>query len=203
MHQYKKDLTIDFLYNGGIDILRIIAGTARGHRLKTLKGMSTRPTTDRVKESVFNILMPYISNCDVLDLFAGTGNLGIEALSRGAASAVFSDISRECCEIIKENLIFTKMHEKAEIINSGYGETVARLATKGKNFDLVFLDPPYNKNFIQETLKLFAKNDIIKSNGIVAAEHHIDDTLPEAVGRLKLTRKQSYGDTAVTFYILK
>lgn len=168
--------------------------------MKTLKGMTTRPTSDRVKESLFNIISEYIHGGNVLDLFAGSGSLGIEALSRGADSAVFADKSRECCAIIKENLIFTKYMEKSEVFFLGFTETLLKLAAKGKKFDIVFLDPPYNKNFIQETLKNLAKNDIIKDNGILVAEHHIDDLLPEYSGKLKLGRRQKYGDTAISIY---
>jgi len=168
--------------------------------LKTLKGTATRPTTDRVKESLFNIISAYIPKSNVLDLFAGSGSLGIEALSRGAAYAVFADKSRESCGIIKENLAFTKYTEKSEVLLMGFTQTLAKLAVEGRKFDVVFLDPPYNKNFIQEALIILAKNDIIRENGILVAEHHIDDRLPEYCGKLKFRRKQKYGDTVISIY---
>ncbi len=183
-----------------INILRVISGEARGHKLKTLKGSATRPTSDRVKESLFNIVSGYIQGSEVLDLFAGSGSLGIEALSRGAAYAVFADKSKESCGIIKENLAFTKFAEKSEVLFMGFTEALVKLASEGKKFDIVFLDPPYNKNFIQETLKNLAKNDIIRDGGILIAEHHIDDELPEYSGKLKISRKQKYGDTVISFY---
>ena len=179
----------------------MISGEARGHKLKTLKGMATRPTTDRVKESLFNIIAANIPGSHVLDLFAGSGSLGIEALSRGADFAVFSDRSRESCGIIKENLQFTKYVEKSEVFLMGFEETLAKLASQGRKFDIVFLDPPYNKNFIQETLKNLTRNDIIRDNGILVAEHHRDDQLPECSGRLKLSRRQKYGETAISFFV--
>ena len=181
----------------------MISGEAKGHKLKTLKGMATRPTSDRVKESLFNIISSYIPESDILDLFAGSGSLGIEALSRGAGFAVFVDKSRESCDIIKENLIFTRFNEKSEVLLLGYADALSKLAGEGKKFDIVFLDPPYNKNFIQETLKILVKNDIIRENGILIAEHHIDDQLPEYSGRLKLSRKQKYGETTVSIYEVK
>ncbi len=137
----------------------------------------------------------------VLDLFAGSGSLGIEALSRGARGAVFADKSRESCDIIKENLLHTKLGEKAEVLLLGFSEALQRMVRGGRKFDIMFLDPPYNKNFIQETLEIMANNDIIRDNGIVIAEHHADDVLPESAGGLKLTRNVKYGDTVISFYI--
>lgn len=183
-------------------ILRVIAGTARGHKLKTVKGNTTRPTSDRVKESLFNIISARIPDANVLDLFAGTGNLGIEALSRGAGSAVFIDKSAECYSVINENLLHTKLHERAAVFTGEVEHVLGRIAREGRKFDIVFLDPPYNKNFIQETLKIIVNSDIMNQNGIVIAERDVDDILPEEVGRLKLIRDQKYGDTVLSFYIL-
>ncbi len=182
------------------DILRVISGTARGHKLKTLKGSNTRPTSDRVKESLFNIISGYIIDADVLDLFAGTGNLGIEALSRGAGSAVFVDKSRECCEIIKDNLAHTKLSDKAAVIPGDIKAEIEKLYKEGKKFDIIFLDPPYNKNFVTETLYYLAKNDIIKFNGILVGERDYIDEVPEEVGIFRLIRNERYGDTVLSFY---
>ena len=112
--------------------------------------MATRPTSDKVKESMFNIIAPYIYDSEVLDLFGGSGSLGIEALSRGAKFAFFADISRESCGIIKENLIQTRFLEKSEITQGSFDLVLKKLIEKDRKFDIVFLDPPYNKNFIQE-----------------------------------------------------
>lgn len=185
---------------GGIYILRVISGEAKGHRLKTIKGNSTRPTSDRVKESLFNIISGYILDSNVLDLFAGTGNLGIEALSRGAYSAVFVDLSVECFNIINENLVHTKLADRATVITGEAVNVLDRLKVQNKKFDIIFLDPPYNKNLIQETLKIIDKNDIISDNGIVIAEKDIADIIPEEQGTLKLIRNQKYGDTVLAFY---
>jgi 16S rRNA (guanine966-N2)-methyltransferase len=183
-----------------MDILRVISGQAKGHKLKTIDGNSTRPTSDRVKESLFNIITSYILDADVLDLYAGTGNLGIEALSRGAASAVFVDKSRECFEVIKDNLNHTKLENSALVITGEVITTLNKLSMDNKKFDIIFLDQQYNKNLIQETLKVIDKNDIINDNGIVIAEKDVVDIIPEEVGRLKLTRNQKYGDTVLSFY---
>lgn len=183
-----------------VTILRVISGTARGHHLKTPKGMSTRPTTDRVKESLFNIISMFIVDSDVLDLFSGSGSLGIEALSRGAASAVFVDSSRECYGIIKDNLQHTKLSDKGKVYTEAVNEAIRKLFVHNKKFDLIFMDPPYSKNLVEETLNCIANNDIIKSNSLIICEHRSSDPVPEAVGRLVITRKQQYGDTTVSFY---
>lgn len=178
----------------------MIAGEAKGHKLKTIKGNTTRPTADRVKESLFNILAPYMESSEVLDLFAGTGSLGIEALSRGAASAVFVDKSGEACSIIRENLTHTAMQDRSTVYSSDFGTAVAKLALEGRKFDIVFLDPPYNKNFIQEALKILTENDIIRYEGILAAEHHIEDRLPEYEDGLETVTSRKYGETVITLY---
>jgi 16S rRNA (guanine(966)-N(2))-methyltransferase RsmD len=163
--------------------------------------MATRPTSDRVKESLFNMLAPYNFDSDVLDLFAGTGSLGIEALSRGARTAAFVDRSAECCSRIKENLVKTKLLEKGQIYEKDFASAVLNFASKGIKFDIILLDPPYNKNFIQDALIILTNNDIIMEGGVLAAEHHIDDDIPETAGRLKLENRKKYGDTLLSIYI--
>lgn len=174
---------------------------AKGHKLKTVKGMTTRPTTDKVKGSIFNIIASVIEDSDVLDVFAGTGSLGIEALSRGANNAVFFDRSSECCGIIKENLAHTKLADKAEVCVTDYIAGIGRLFREGRKFDLVFLDPPYNKNFIQETLKTLTNNDIMKNDGLIVVEHSTTDKLPKSIGRFEIINTRSYGDTSLTIFI--
>ncbi|MDP4182543.1 MAG: 16S rRNA (guanine(966)-N(2))-methyltransferase RsmD [Bacillota bacterium] len=181
-------------------MLRVISGDARGHKLKTIKGNTTRPTSDRVKENLFNIIAGYITKAQVLDLFAGTGSLGIEALSRGASSAVFVDFSRECASIIKDNLVHTKFLEKSEIINNEVKFAIQKLFDSGKKFDIIFMDPPYNKNFVEETLNYLSNSDIMLDDGIIVAEHDIEDIMIEQIGNLKIFRSQKYGDTVLSFY---
>ncbi|MCX7710671.1 MAG: 16S rRNA (guanine(966)-N(2))-methyltransferase RsmD [Clostridia bacterium] len=181
-------------------MLRVISGSARGHKLKTPKGSSTRPTTDRVKESLFNIIAAYIPEAEVLDLFAGTGNLGIEALSRGAANAVFADKSAECVNIIKDNLNHTKLSDKAKVLSGDASMVLMRLKNEGKRFDLIFLDPPYNTGLAQEMLSGIAQYELLKTDGLIVAESDRQDTLPENVGNLRLIRQQKYGDTMLWLY---
>jgi 16S rRNA (guanine(966)-N(2))-methyltransferase RsmD len=182
------------------DILRVIAGSAKGHGLKTIKGDMTRPTSDKVKGAVYNIIAAYVEGSTVLDLFAGTGSMGIEALSRGAASAVFFDRSLQCFKVIKENLEHTRLTEKALVFNMDFAAGINKMHLEGQKFDIIIMDPPYNKNFIQEALKLVAINDIIVSNGIIIAEHSPMDKLPESCGRLKVIDTRKYGDTMITIY---
>lgn len=181
-------------------ILRVISGSARGHKLKTLKSNLTRPTSDMVKESLFNIIAEYVMDADVLDLFAGTGNLGIEALSRGAASAVFIDKSRECHDVISYNLMHTKLSDRAAVFTADAEAALARLKAEGRKFDLIFIDPPYSKNLAAKALKIIGENGIIKDNGLIVAEHSSNDALPETTGEIQLVRSQRYGDTVLSFY---
>lgn len=181
-------------------MLRIIGGTARGIRITAPDTDKTRPTLDRVKESVFNILMPYLADTNVLDLFSGSGNLGIEALSRGAARAVFVDQSRKCKNITIENLNKTKFTDKATVLNMDVNRAIKYLAEKGEKFDIIFMDPPYNMNFLAKTIQLLDDFDIISEDGIVACEHQEDEKAPEESGRLKKVKSRSYGDTLFSFY---
>mgnify|MGYP001060978400 CR=1 FL=1 len=181
-------------------ILRVISGEAKGHKLKTLKSNLTRPTSDKVKGSIFNIIAAVIFETDVLDLFAGTGNLGIEALSRGSRSAVFVDRSHDCFQIIKENLIHTKLFDKAEVMATDVCSALIKLSQNGSKFDIIFLDPPYGKGLVEETLKCIVSVDIMKPDTLIVAEHDVNDTVPDSVGNLKNFRQQKYGDTLISFY---
>ncbi len=153
-----------------------------------------------MKESLFNILAPYISGSHVLDLFSGSGSLGIEALSRGAESAVMVDRSRQSTAIISENLQLTHLNDKAKVVAADYADAVRQFSAKGLKFDMIFLDPPYNKNFIQDTLKIFKNNDIISDDSILVAEHHYSDILPKQEGKLILVRSDKHGETILSFY---
>ncbi len=181
-------------------ILRVISGIAKGHKLKTVKGSTTRPTSDMVKESLFNIIAEYVPDARVLDLFAGTGNLGIEALSRGARYAVFVDKSRECIRIIRENLIHTRLLEKAEIIQANSIEYIKKLSHTDSKFDIIFMDPPYNENLIVPVLDIIGNGDIISENGIIAVERTNKNEIPEQIGCLIKFKDRKYGTTSLSFY---
>lgn len=149
---------------------------------------------------MFNIIAEHIADSKVLDLFAGTGSLGIESLSRGANSAIFVDSSRVCQDIISQNLTNTKLADRGAVMQGEVASAIKRLSEDKEVFDIIFLDPPYNKNFIQETLNLIINNGIINKNSIIIAERDFADKIPEKVGCLKLVRNQKYGDTILSFY---
>jgi len=181
-------------------MLRIIGGIARGVPIKAPDTKSTRPTLDRTKESVFNILMPYLADTMVLDLFAGSGSLGIEALSRGAKSAVFVDKSKICRDIILYNLEKTRFTKQAEVLAMDIENAIKYLSVRNEKFDIIFMDPPYNMNFVNKTIQNINDFDIMSEEGILACEHHEDETPPVKVGNLVRTRIKHYRETLFSFY---
>ncbi len=181
-------------------MLRIIGGEAKGRKLNILKESSVRPTTDRAKEALFNILREKIIGAEVLDLFAGVGSLGIEALSRGAKRAVFVDKGAACARIIRKNLARLGFYDRAEVYQEEVGLMVRWLAQRGREFDIVFVDPPYRGDLAEETLGNLTESHIVEDKGIVVAEHYRKRIMPGEVGRFKLVRDERYGDTALSFY---
>lgn len=150
--------------------MRVIAGTARSIQLKTLDGLDTRPTTDRIKETLFNILQMDIQGSNFLDLFAGSGAIGIEALSRGAASCVFSDNSKKACECIRTNLKNTRLQDKAIVMETDVITAINRLNTKGIVYDIVFMDPPYKLGIEDVILKALYNSQLIDEYSIIIIE---------------------------------
>ena len=177
--------------------MRVITGKARGVALKTPDGMQTRPTADRVKEALFSIIQFEIPCARVLDLFGGTGQLGIEALSRGAQSAVFVDASEKACALIKENLKRTKLQDCGKVIRSDYMEYLDRCREK---FDIVFLDPPYAEVFLENALKRLSEIDMLQSGGIIIAERPLDKELPWVFPGFTRSKDYKYGKTLLTIY---
>jgi len=175
-------------------------GTAKGHKLKSLDGMATRPTADKIKESLFNILLPIISDTYVLDLFAGTGSIGIEALSRGAEFAVFIDKNPSAVKIIRENLIHTKLQDKSKIYNADYKKYINNIYDGERAFDIIFIDPPYNKGLIIPAMQLIGEKKLLSPDGLIVVEHGKEENIPEQIGDFKAIRKQDYGRTIITFY---
>ena len=176
--------------------MRVITGTARGTKLKTPEGMLTRPTTDRVKEALFNIIQFDIAG-DVLDLFAGTGQLGIEALSRGAREAVFVDARRDACQVVRENLSKTCLTERAQVVQMDY---LSYLGAGRGRFDLVFLDPPYAEVFLENALKRISEIDFLTDSGIIICERPVEKALADDFPGLTHWRDYKYGKTAVTIF---
>ncbi len=179
--------------------MRIIGGDLRGKRLATFQGKSTRPTADRVRESIFNICASKISNADVLDLFAGTGALGIEALSRGAASAVFIDSAANAVKMIAKNIESCKMTDRARVIKWDILKNLNCLCGKHSFYDLIFMDPPYNENAIGTVLKNLMNPDVVKNGATIIIEHSVSKSIPENIDGYDLTDQRKYGKTLVSF----
>ena len=177
--------------------MRVISGTARGRRLKELPGMETRPTTDKVKESLFNIVQFDIEGRKVLDLFGGTGQLGIEALSRGAESCVFVDQNRQAAAIIKENVQTTGFIDKARVQQ---GDALAFLASCREKFDLILLDPPYNTQLLENCIFAITKFDILSEHGIMVCESADNAQLPAVAAPYEKGREYRYGKIKLTVY---
>ena len=177
--------------------MRVITGSARGRRLKELEGMETRPTTDRVKEGLFSALQFDIEGRRVLDLFAGTGQLGIECLSRGAASAVFVDRRADAVKLIRENLRLTELEDRARVVA---GDSMEYLKSIREPFDIIFLDPPYAAGLLEPAIAHIAKFDILAPHGIIAAEHPADLVLPALAPPYRVHRTYRYGKIALTLY---
>ena len=177
--------------------MRVIAGSARGCRLKELEGMETRPTTDRVKESLFNIIQFDIEGRKILDLFAGTGQLGIECLSRGAQSAVFVDRRADAVKLIRDNLKATSLAERGRVVS---GDSMEYLKTVRETFDIILLDPPYEAGLLDPAISHIAKFDILSPHGIIVAEHPANMVLPALEAPYRLHRTYRYGKIALTLY---
>ena len=177
--------------------MRVITGTARGIQLKTPEGMVTRPTADRVKEAMFSIIQFEIPGAAVLDLFGGTGQLGIEALSRGAKSAVFVDAGEPACRLIRENLKRTKLEGQARVVRADYLDYLSRT---GEQFDIILLDPPYAEVFLENALKRITEIDILRSGGIIIAERPLGKELPWEFPGYTRSRDYKYGKTLLTVY---
>ena len=177
--------------------MRVISGRARGVRLKTPSGYDTRPTADKVKEAMFSILQFELPGARVLDLFGGTGQLGIEAISRGAKSAVFIDHSEQACRLIRENLRLAKMENEGRVIRGDY---LSFLKSTKEKFDLILLDPPYAEVFLENALKLITEIDILQSNGIIVAECPVGKELPRDFPGYTRSRDYKYGNTVLILY---
>lgn len=177
--------------------MRVITGKAKGISLKTPNGMATRPTADRVKEAMFSIIQFDIPAASVLDLFGGTGQLGIEALSRDAKRAVFVDEREDACKLIRENLKRTKFEQMGKVVRSDY---LAYLCSCREKFDIIFLDPPYAEVFLENSLKMITEIDILQSGGIIVAERPLGKELPWEFDGFVRSKDYKYGKTLITIY---
>ena len=177
--------------------MRVITGKAKGVTLATPDGLKTRPTTDRVKEALFSIVQFDVPGARVLDLFGGSGQLGMEALSRGAQRAVFVDAREEACKLIRENLRRTKLEKEGNVIRSDYLDYLKRCR---ETFDIIILDPPYAEVFLENSLKLIAEIDILQSGGIIITERPLGKDLLCDFDGFTRSRDYKYGNTLIALY---
>ena len=177
--------------------MRVITGKARGVSLKTPEGLHTRPTADRVKEALFSIIQFDIPGAAVLDLFGGTGQLGIEALSRGAKRAVFVDEREDACRLMKENLRRTKLEADGQVVRADYMEFLRKNREK---FGIIFLDPPYAEVFLENSLNMITEIDILQSGGIIVTERPLGKELLCEFPGYTRSKDYKYGKTLLTLY---
>lgn len=175
--------------------MRVITGSARGRRLETLPGDATRPTADKVKEGLFSAIQFEIEGRHVLDLFAGSGQLGIEALSRGAADCVFVDRNTDAVQIIKKNLQSTGLYAQSQVVGT---DALSYIIRPGTKFDLVFLDPPYASGLLEQALRGVVP--LVNPGGVIICESDRDGVLPDAVGSFRLYRVRRYGRVNIWIY---
>ncbi|QTA82981.1 16S rRNA (guanine(966)-N(2))-methyltransferase [Desulfonema limicola] len=179
--------------------MRIIAGNLKGRKLNSVKGNAVRPTSDRMRESIFNILSRQVRHAVVLELFAGTGAMGIEAMSRGAASAVFIDKYKEALLTINKNIQTCRLGDKTRVISWDIAKNLKCLDSYDPCFNLVFMDPPYNKNLIKPGLKHICKSRSLAPEAVIVLEHSKDELIPEDISGLSVFDQRKYGKNLVSF----
>lgn len=177
--------------------MRIIAGDFKGRKLETPKNDDVRPTTDNVKEAIFNLAMEYIPGAICVDLFAGTGNLGLEAISRGAEKCYFCDNSRESLALVIQNVNTCKVKEQSVILSGDFSRGLAMIKEK---VDVFFLDPPYKEGLYEAAVAEIAELDLLAEDGIIITEHSMYDKFPEEISGFRKIKEKRYGKIAVTIY---
>lgn len=180
--------------------MRVIAGLAKKRRLKSPGKLPVRPTSDRVKEALFNIIGSLVPECDFADLFAGTGGVGLEALSRGARKTVFVENNPQVARILKDNIALTGLQEGSEIIRRDVTSALEYMHRRGDKFDIIFADPPYRQGLAELTLNTLCGYPVHHQGGVLVIETGADETVPEKVGFYFMARREKYGDTALLFY---
>ncbi|EES50300.1 16S rRNA (guanine(966)-N(2))-methyltransferase RsmD [Clostridium botulinum] len=180
--------------------MRIISGKARGRKLIPPASMETRPTLDRVKEAMFSMIQGYIPDSNVIDVFAGTGSLGLEAASRGAKEVYLIDKSSETFPLLKENIKKLKFDDFCFGLNMDSYEALRKLSNQGKVFELIFIDPPYCKEMIPEAIKIIKENNILSENGIIITKIDTIEEIYDGYEDIFLRKSRKYGNTTVCFY---
>ncbi|HEK9099290.1 16S rRNA (guanine(966)-N(2))-methyltransferase RsmD [Bacillus pfraonensis] len=180
--------------------MRVVSGKCKGHPLKAVPGNTTRPTTDKVKEAIFNMIGPYFEGGIALDLFGGSGGLGIEALSRGIDKVIFVDRDNKAVKVIHQNLESCRVHNQAEVYRNDAERAVKALIKRELSFDLILLDPPYKDQKIISLISVIDQHGLLNKDGLIMAEHGDDVILPETIGGLVKVRAENYGITAISIY---
>lgn len=185
--------------------MRVIAGKYKGRKLNTPEDYEIRPTSDKAKEALFSILTNEIYGARVLDLFAGTGSLGIEALSRGAEYCVFADASRKSLSLVKENLQHCKVEEKTKVMAGDYKKVLKNLGDKMSDgleepFDIILLDPPYNKGMLDDAFRLIAEGGLLAEGGTIVAEHRKEEILADDIHGFSKFKERRYGVVMLSIY---
>lgn len=180
--------------------MRVVAGEFRGRKLKAVPGMGTRPTTDKVKESLFNIIGPYFDGGNSLDLYGGSGGLSIEAVSRGIEKAVVIDHHYQAIKTIKENIAATKQDASFEVYKQEARKALQLLNKKEFSFDLIFLDPPYAQQKIAQDMQKMSELNLLNDQATIVAETDQNANLPEELPHFEFIKKQDYGITVLTIY---
>ncbi|WML38979.1 16S rRNA (guanine(966)-N(2))-methyltransferase RsmD [Neobacillus sp. OS1-2] len=180
--------------------MRVVSGICKGRPLKAVPGNTTRPTTDKVKEALFNMIGPYFDGGIGLDLFAGSGGLGLEALSRGLEKVIFIDREARAVQVIHDNIKACKFEEKSEVFRNDADRALKALVKREVCFDYIFLDPPYKKQQLVHLMEKMDQQDLVQTGGIIVCEHSFDVELPQTVGRFTEIKHEVYGMIAVTIY---
>jgi 16S rRNA (guanine966-N2)-methyltransferase len=180
--------------------MRVISGDFGGRRLKPVPGMKTRPTTDKIKENIFNIVGPYFDGGSVLDMYAGSGGLAIEAVSRGMDDATLIDKQFAAIKTINENVEITKSADRFNVIKGDSKKVILNLASQGKKFAMAFFDPPYALQTIEKDISTLLELDLLTDNVMIICETSDEVELPEQIGRLQKHREQHYGITKIVIY---
>ncbi len=180
--------------------MRVVSGSCKGKTLKAVPGNTTRPTTDKVKEAIFNMIGPYFNGGTALDLFAGSGGLGIEALSRGVDRAIFVDRDAKAIQIIHENIKSCQLEDQSEVYRNDADRSLKAVMKRGVVFDYVFLDPPYKKQQLINMMMKIGEYSLLNNGGMIICEHSRDVELPESVGPFLKIKDETYGIIAVSIF---
>ncbi len=180
--------------------MRVVAGDRKGMPLKAISGNTTRPTTDKVKESIFNMIGPFFNGGIVLDLFAGSGGLGIETLSRGAAHALFIEKDSRAYQTLQENIKKCRYEDVSEIFRTDATRAVKALLKRDITIDYLFVDPPYHKIEYYDLVETLVEGEKLSNDAIIMCEHSTEVTLPESYGVFRLVRQENYGSTIISIY---